>query len=783
MSTKKAAIHKFTAPLFISFYILSFVMHGMAYSTTMEYGSSLPGSLDIEDSARKAVQTADVFMRESIEARLAYECSGRFLSQAQQIKLHNLAQTSVEQLGTIINSQRLLKKQIEDYEGNDWEELYGESGLWRRLKTYLERSILFECEINYLRALSATQNEKRLILHDTLEKLASLPDGCPNAECLLLKTKIFISLSPDNNDYQQLARKLLQLLLAEGGADEKIYIRAAVEKIKLSGQSKSDQLKELADRLAGSSCKDDFELNLSMAFLQRRFGSVKGLEKVSTKWPEARAFMGNIILQDLKPYNFEQLSVIEAQLAAQAAWQIRPAQYADLLTAMAARKELQTPLVLYVAAVSLAETSPALAIEMLIKASQLQQLKASDSFLVPAKQIAGEAAQLAYQLFTKESSYCETARRVIAGYITLTKDEPEQKIEYFYSVILSRCGRVDEGKKLLSKIANGKGSYRHKARYELIALTVREQKYNQLQNRADLIRQLDDLLAAVDETDEFSREVRNDAKLMYCQLLIAQADKPSAEKAISIIAELEKTTGQKLTRLNSLALQQSGRLKEALQALNSAIDSNDCTDALQGLELLLKIIEKIDEYALQNDNFENVIGHCCHLAEYCFRCVPSSAQQKATLVLAEFSIFKANGQNNKLSTADKLLNELAKNLDEQNVDLLRCRARLLMARKRYNEAAELWFRICQIRKAKEPWAVEPPKDALWRNWLWWRAKFYQLDCRSRTQGSSREDILHGLEVLETGLSRIPQPWAEKLGALKRTLQRENLKTQTVIHLP
>jgi hypothetical protein len=739
----------------------------------MGYASSLPGLLDIEDSARNVAQTANTFMRDSIEARLAYECSGRFLSQAQQIKLHNMAQKSVEQLQTIIDSQKHLKKQIEDYEGDDWEKLYGESGLWRKLKTYLERSILLECEINYLLALSATQNEKRLILHDTLEKLTSLPNGCPNPECLLLKTKIFISLSLESDDYKQLARNLLQLLLTEGGADEKTYLRAAMEKIKLTGQSKSVQLKELADRLAAGNCRDDFELNFSMAFLQRRFGSVKGLEKVSKKWPEARVCMGRIILQDLQPHHLEQLSVIEAQLAAQAAWQNGPAQHTNLLTAMAARNQLQTPLVLYAAALSLAETSPARAVEMLIKASQLQHLKVSDSFLLPAEQIAGEAARLAYQLFTKKPDYRETAERAITAYMALTKDKPEQEMEYFYGVVLSHCGQVDEAKRLLSKIAEGEGRYRHKARYELIALGAQEQKYNELQNRADLIWQLNDLIAAVDETDDFDRQVRNDAKLLYCQLLIEQADKASARQAISIITELEKSTGQNLNRLKSRALQQAGRLNEALQALNSAIDSNDCADALQGLELLLKIIEKIDEYALQRDNFESFLRRCCHLAEYCFRCVPASSRQKAILVGAEFSIFTANGQKNKLPIVDKMLNELAKNLDEQNVDLLRCRARLLMSCKKYDEAAELWFRICQIRKTQEPLEVKSPKDAQWRDWPWWRAKFYQLDCQSRATDGSRKNILHGLEVLETGFKQIPQPWAEKLSALKRTLQRQN----------
>ncbi len=781
MAKKRVDIYNFAGLSFISFCILSFVMHGIAHSavyatnaTMTGYSSTLPASADIEDPAQKAVQAADAFMQESIEARLAYECSGRFPSQAQQENLHSLTKTSVEQLETIINSQRLLKKQLEDYEGDDWDERYGESGLWRKLDADLERSILLTCEVNYFKALSATENKKRLVLYDALNKLALLSDGCRNADCTLLKAKIFTALSLENNDYKRLARNQLDLILAEPDIEKKTYFKAAVAKIKLTGQSKPGQLEEIAAKLAGSNYKDDFELNMPMAFLQRQFGSVEGLERVAKKWPEVRAFMGRIILQDLQSPQLERLSIIEAELATEAAWQSGPAQYAGLLNAMAARPELQTPLVLYVAAAVQAESSPVEAIEMLMRASQARQLKGSNGFSIPAEKIAGQAAELACQLFMREPNCCGLTRRAIANYITLAKGKPEQKIEYLYSVVLNNCGRAGEGKELLRKIADGKGRYRYKAKYELIALEAQEQRYNEPQHRADLIRQLKDLIAAVGEADEFDREVRNNARLLYCQLLVSQKDKASAEQALDVIAELETPAGQELSRLNSQALQQAGRLNEALQVLIGVVDPNDCTDALPGLELLLKIFEKIDEYELQApqgqaDDFDSFLGQCCSLAEYCFRCVPSSAKREATVVLAELLIFTAN-EEEKLLEADRLLAGQMKTTDKQDVDLLRCQARLLMAHKRYNEAAELWSQICRIRKALEPWVAAPPQDALRRGRPWWRAKFYQLDCQSRVPGSSRQDILHGLDVLGASFGEIPEPWAERLSKLKKTLQ-------------
>jgi hypothetical protein len=138
-------------------------------------------------------------------------------------------------------------------------------------------------------------------------------------------------------------------------------------------------------------------------------------------------------------------------------------------------------------------------------------------------------------------------------------------------------------------------------------------------------------------------------------------------------------------------------------------------------------------------------------------------------VLAELSIFAAGEQRQKLLEIEKQLADMADSIGEQNVDLLRCRARLLRALGKYDEAGELWSQICLMRKTTTPWENSPSR-------LWWRAKFYQFDCQSRTSAGHRKEILHGLDVLEPSFGEIPEPWSRKLSALKKSLEQGNLES-------
>jgi hypothetical protein len=135
----------------------------------------------------------------------------------------------------------------------------------------------------------------------------------------------------------------------------------------------------------------------------------------------------------------------------------------------------------------------------------------------------------------------------------------------------------------------------------------------------------------------------------------------------------------------------------------------------------------------------------------------------ARLYLAEISVFAANKDQQRLSESGKLLDVLASQGLADNVDLLRCRARLLTQQNNFAEAAELWAKIAEIRK-DEP---APPHQ---RSWKWWRAKYYELYCLSKQPQTNKQSLLHTIEVLENSFAGAPPLWAEKLKSLKENLE-------------
>jgi hypothetical protein len=172
--------------------------------------------------------------------------------------------------------------------------------------------------------------------------------------------------------------------------------------------------------------------------------------------------------------------------------------------------------------------------------------------------------------------------------------------------------------------------------------------------------------------------------------------------------------------------------------------------------LLSKIIEDIDRLQSEAENFDKMMQDCKKLAELGFKTIND---HQSGLFLAETSIFAANKHENKLLEAEQLLDKLTGSSEIDDIDFLRCRARLFTEQNKFEEAARLWAGICDIRK-NEAAATNQ------RSWKWWRAKFYELYNWSRLPETKKEDVVHTIEILESSFTEIPVFWAEKLSSLK-----------------
>ena len=644
---------------------------------------------DIAELARKTVQIADTFMQQSFRLRMAYEYKGRFLISDDKQNLYNLAEEAAKSLEQIAEEQQQFMAGIEACEANDWDKRYGSTGLWRKLRTDICTTRLTKCQIDFYLALSTTEQQRNKMLNSLLTEMASLDLITLPAASQLLKAKTFALLSRTNNSYRQMAEKELNELMIRSDMRHSTALKASIERIKFLGPTDANGLDKLNRTIANSSCTNDIELVLSLAFLRRKYDP-NAFEKAIKIWPQIEDFLGYLILADLsgrteQQQGLSQLTTFEAELAAQAAWRENPQKYQTALAALAEKRRFQTPLILYVNAAALAQSKPTEAVELLIKSSSLQDAEYSKRLDTGSEEIARQAAQLAYGLFEQKKAHCSVVLEAFDNYSSITKDTMEQELEYLYTIVLNSCGKRQVRLKLLEKIASRpSGRYKDRATLELTVEAIRQKQYNSPEQK------------------------------------------------------------------NTLAADFAGSIQSS--------DSCEFTD--EAMQLLSEIIDQIDSYRQQNDRFAAMVASCEKLAHRCYDCLEGALRQQAGLFLAEAATLAAVGRTDRLSEVDELLSILEKNAQIDDVDLLRCRARLLAAKGKFAEAALLWGQICDARKTEAGAANQ-------RSWKWWRSKCYQLDCLARSKQNQKENILHTIEVFQNTFTDIPTLWAEKLSLLKQ----------------
>jgi hypothetical protein len=385
---------------------------------------------------------------------MKYEYNGVFLKEEDEENLRKITQKAGHDLGAIAEEQKRLKQQIEDYQGDDWDRRYGSTSLWRKLSTDLYKTRLSKCQIDFYLALTYKQSQRDTILHNILTEIDSLNLPRLPAKSQLLKAKTLAILGRTNPTYKPLAKREFDEMMERSDMAHSTVFTIAMERIKLLGKPQSGRLEQIAKNIAQSKCADDFELILSLVFLQRRYDS-EAFEKTVQLFPETEDFIGSLILSDISSNKIQDISVFEAELAVQTAWKNKAQNHKTVLSHLVEIEKFQTPLILYVTAVSLADSSPARAVNLLKKASSLQQLQKSDRLDIAADKIADQAAQLAHNLFVTDT---QAKLELIAQTIRQKQYEnPQHKIRLalqFSDLITDNndCQYADEAMVLLSEI-------------------------------------------------------------------------------------------------------------------------------------------------------------------------------------------------------------------------------------------------------------------------------------------------------------------------------------------
>jgi hypothetical protein len=723
---------------------------------------ALPTAEDINSLAENAKLTTDTFMQQSFRLRMQYEFSGRFLTDDDKENLYKLAQSAVDKLRAVVEKQETLKHQIEDYKGDDWDARYGSTGLWRKLSADIYTTKFSKFEIDYYLALASEQPQRDKILHLILGEIDSLGQSGRRFGPNLTRGRVLAQLAQTEPSYKDAAVGEFEAF--DIYSDIYLPTAAAIEKMKLLGRADTNQLNILVKTLRSNWNGSYLELILSLMVLQRQYDS-EGFEKTVSLWPQTKDFIGSLILADLAnrisqrqtiEENLEQISVFEAELAVQAAWKDETKKYQKLLSCFANTEKFQTPLILYAAAAKLTESSPTKAVNLLIKVSRLQQQQKSDKLNIESYKIAEQAAQLAYSLFAKDPCNCSVAIDAFDNYFTIAAGRIDEELEYLYSSILRNCGRVEESKRLLQEIADSSANpWNRRAKLDLI-LQQMHQNHEQQTSQDELLEQLGGFILNCPGRDNNDSAICAEALNIYCRSLLERADASSAQKVLDILSEAEVVRGVKLDYFRAKAFQQIGELEQAVHYMVSAIIFDSGSLAPEAALLLSEVVERIEQFETQAEDFDKMLNDCIELAEFSNKSLDS---RQTALLFVEFLVFTADDEQGRLMKAENLLNTLAEETYSGDVDFVRCRARLLTEQGKFEAAAELWVKLCEMRKDELPLTNQ-------RSWKWWRAKYYELYCWSKLPQTRKAAVVHSIEILENSFHNIPPLWAEKLGLLK-----------------
>lgn len=738
-----------------------------SFFLAVSVSAAIPTAEDVNNLSNTARRIYDNFIEQSFELRIRYEFSNKFIDDADRKKLYQFAKTASDNLAQTEQEQKKLKQKIEDYDANDWDQRYGSTGLWRKLSSDIYTTALTKCEIDFYVAISSAQKRENIeTLHKVIDYLESLEESYDSVYLHFIKARVFALLAQDDLLYRPLAKREFNRLLRRSDIEQMMAFRIEIEQIKLLGETEANNLDTIIDTFADSDCGHDIELVLSLAFLQRNLGRQQAFEKILRNCPQTQNYVGSILLTELvsrtqrgKLFNqiLQDITVYEAELVTEFLWTSKSNRHNDLLQNLAASEKLQSPLILYVTAIKLAQIEPAESIELLIKASKLQNQKHNDSLDIKAEEIAKLAAQFAYEMYLKNSLDCRLVVKAFENYSNMSRREIDGQLQYCYVYVLNDCSLADKGKETLQKLAlKNAGYWSGRAKLDLIEQQIEHNKSRDKYIGDESFSRLRNFIEDCAGKDKGFRQLRDEALTIYSKLRLGQNDKNSAQDVVYILSEDRIGNDPNLYALKSAALHRLGHLEKSIECLLKASQQAPCRYTQQAMVLLSEIIENADSLEYQEDDFFQTADKCKRLAQIYYKCLEDL---QAGLFLAEISVFAANKDNDRLSKIEKLLNNLSADYDEETVDLIRCRARLLTAQQKFEEAAKLWSRICKIQKTQD-------FSSNTRSFKWWRAKYYELYCWSKLPQAKKQTLVHTIEVLENTFRDVPLLWAEKLKSLK-----------------
>lgn len=707
---------------------------------------------EVEAAAEKAEKAAVEFMQQSFKHRLQFFYSKQFYNAQDRAELLKLTSEATAELEEIYQSLLQKKKAIEDYKGEDWDVLYGQTGLWRKAVEDAHLSEWYKYQIDYYRAVSSKAKERDKLLEDIIAKCRSGEGMFAGEGARLLEGKCLAVMGE-----QVKADRIFGSVISGSERSDEIYFRAWILKLWISSSDIKGRTEKTAKELFVSKYKNDLEMNAELALAALRLGDDEVMKNVVDRWAESEELFGKILLADIdttfnkdgaSTKDIEKRSVYEVGLAVKATMREGAEDYTGLLETICGIEKFQGSVFLYAAGEAYKNTDPVRAIGYYLEAAKLKGTQNEIKFELNQVDIAKKAAEAGIRLVYNDKSKRKCVIEAINYYCSVADLEADEDFIYTCVKVLEECSQDGEAEKLLKKIAAGGGKLALRAQLDLILLKFEVADY-------DPSKAFGELKTFVYSKDiDSNKDVKIEAIKRYCILLLSKNSTSNDREVLEVSAGV--TEDRELSGFRATAMGRLGMWEEAVSVLAKSIDPNDCGLGATVFWTLDSANGKIDEYLEALENKEGFINESGSLFEYCAGCSDEDEGKHLELMRAEWELAAGKAD---IYDVQKILR---RHDDKSSAEYLRCTARLPMMKGDFEKGFEQWKYIQRSTRSGD--------ISERQGWDWWQAKYFELWCYWKIEGTDGDKVRHAIEVLQNSYTEIPRFWSEKLEELKTDIR-------------
>ena len=629
-------------------------------------------------------------------------------------KVHLKNEYNIQKLNEITQKTIAIQKDIEKHEKRDWEEKFGQSGIYRES---VSTSRLCSYYLTTSKANSALLRGSNISEKETIQiisELGELFNQTHQPACLLYSAQLYESISQINQ-----ARQVLDIAKQYTKTDE---INFKIKLISLSLEPIEKLKIETIEKLYAET--KTFERigiydKLLMSKISLSKGQGKLLTEILAEEPSLTRAVAEGMLADYKHGHTNIKNNIETDLIAYAVMQNSTAQNLSVIYNLTKLKESNSSYLFYAAGYSLVKDKPTLSIELLIKSINLKENQYPFITKPDKSEISKVAAELAWNIYYKDESQIKLALEAFNQWKINSNISPEDSLLFNYALLLEDNNQNDEAITEYKKIADSiNNPYRIESRYKIVMNRVINEDYLDKVTVKNIVAELKEISTLTDSID-FKFKILNSIAMVLVENANSQTD-------ILQAIEILEGNPKKDEELYFRALIKTGKIEKAIMLADVKNIRNTTVEIL-----LNRCAENYEQYKKLNIFNPSIREKLIELA------MTDMTEEKSSLVKLKIEILALFSIETDLSEiiAQKIVDTSA-----SDIQTLRTQARIFHFKKQYKLSATRWNQITVIYKSQMPETFEASN-------AYWQSRYNMLLNYSLISEKCHNEAIRASEIL------------------------------------